>query len=964
MRCWSSSFSLISKHIPNVETFRYREATVRSACHTVAALLLAVCAGTAGAAGLDFRDRGTADPLLRDMVVAQGTTGTLQIDLPGGNYTVKVTMGDPSFPQNNMVLRVQGTVIDGDIDTVAGSYYTPSIPVTISPVSPATTAALTVQFSNNSTNYWVVNALTVMQGATTIHRFDFGSDSTPVAVGYTAVHPATIYDSSIGYGWVEATFEKLKLVKVPNTGSPAFPSQADYMIALERFPLWAERGWHPSTVAGQPGYFGDSDNGELSMRTMGNFIFTYAILATDPTYDPAPSGVAQSLLLSRARECLDHMCRTHITGDMNRPSGNRWGNHWQSAWWTTRMAAGAKVMWAQLSAAERAAAERVVVYEANRHIDRTAPSGTASDTKSEENAWDSEVLAWACSMFPSHANASKWQTKAIEFSMNTLSVPQDETNTSYMDSSTTTVAQWVYTQNVHPDYTIENHGAYHFCYMACPLHSFAWGYYGYVSNGRGLPMSLFHHYRDVYKNIAKTWLGDGRFAYLAGKDWPRYAYGLYFIMPALSLLQEVDDDKDARLFERERFRLFEWESRQSNDGSFMSKRFTSNVFTGRLVEYETDTAANLGLSYLYHKRQAPPPATSIQDFLASATQSFISDNSSFALTRDDEWFASFSWRSLSNRNCTAIVVPHTAGDMAEWGADQFLSSFTLKGVAAANLNRSIIWKDQDALPANGGFSAIGQIDFTPATQTVKLERRVAFVALQELNQALVIDELWARDAVTLSALAGCRMYLPNDLFNGNERRINLSGSEVSVVGAGSASSTQEVFTSYANVDERLSIIPVKPQGSTATTKIRIQNNSSRQAPFASLSYELLEWDGVTSEQNFTTGQLIRRSVFLVGTSTEAEAETIAASQDLVTLPTSNTKAIVAVVPGLEGQSYFVGANFDTAPAIFAYTVPPGSRLQNSSVSFTIPPRSALTQQEPSAPVASSAVRNWKNYAKN
>lgn len=937
-----------------------RRAAIFALARLAPVLVSILYAGSA--AGLEFRDRGTADPLLRDMVVAQGTTGSLQIDLPAGSYTVNVTMGDPTYAQNNMTLRVQGQLISGDIDTAAGQYYTGSIPVTIDTVAPATTAPLSIQFSNNSTNYWVVNAVTILQGSSTIHRFDFGSEFSPLADGYTAVHPASDYNADRGFGWVMTGYDPLKVIKVPATTSAGFPSLSDYMIALERFPLWAERGWQPSASEGQPGYFGGSDHAELSMRTMGNYIFVYALLATDPSYDPSPSGVQQGHLLARARECLDHMCRTHVTGDLNRPNGYKWGNHWQSAWWTVRMAAGAHLLWSQLTTAERAAVERVVVHEANRHLPRTAPSGSSSDTKSEENAWDSEVLAWACSMFPSHANASRWRNKAVEFSMNTLSVAQDEQDTSLIDSATTTVAQWVYTRNVHSDFTIENHGAYHFCYMACPLHSFAWAYYGYVANGQTPPASLFHHFRDVYRNIARTWLTDGRFAYVAGKDWPRYAYGLYFIVPALALLQEVDNDSDARLFERERFRLFEWESRYSNDGSFMSKRYTRNVFSGRLVEYETDCAANLGLAYLYHKRQAPPPATSPQDYLVSSTQTFISSSSGFALHRDSRWFCSFGWRSLSNRNCTALVAPNTASDMAEWGADQLLSSFTIKNVAANNVVRSIVWNNQQGLPANSGFTSIGQINYSPTGDTVRVQRRVAFVALGPLNQALVLDDLWAASAVTLSASSGARLDLPNDIFNGNKRILRTSAGLIQVGGPGGASGTHQVPASYVNIDEKLSMIRVPMQDQAREGELRVRDTASRQASFASLSLDILDWDPAAGEQSYIAGQLIRRNAMLIGVANRDQTEAIGSAPDLEVLPTSSPDAVVVVVPGLEGRSFVIAANFGLSPVEFSHTPAESSWLRTSTISFTIPSRSTLVQEEQSRSDKETAADNWQEYA--
>jgi hypothetical protein len=246
------------------------------------------------AAGLESRDRGTADPVLRDMVVASGTTGTLQVDLAPGTYLLTVTMGDSGFAQNNMGWAVQGQTVESGINTAAGTWHIGTKSVTLS------TGSLAVSFFD-PTAYWVVNALTIQQNSTYIHKFDFGTDTSPVGSGYTQVTPATDYSAAQGYGWALTNpADQLKLIKTPNSGASTFPTQSDYMIALERFPLYMERGWHPGTTPGVPGYFGDPSEGELGMRSMGNYIFAASLLATDPAYDPIPSGVSQAQLLSRA----------------------------------------------------------------------------------------------------------------------------------------------------------------------------------------------------------------------------------------------------------------------------------------------------------------------------------------------------------------------------------------------------------------------------------------------------------------------------------------------------------------------------------------------------------------------------------------------------------------------------------------------------------------------------------------
>lgn len=173
-----------------------------------------------------------------------------------------------------------------------------------------------------------------------------------------------------------------------------YPNEENYMQLLEQFALYSERGWKGNYLSDRHlGCFGDPGSGENGMRSMGNYVFTTSLLASDPTYNSNTSGITQSVLLDRAKCGLNYMTRSHVTGDIPCGDGHQWGDGWQSAWWTTKMALGAQLIWNALSQEQQAAVQRVVVFEASRHLDRTVPSGMAEDTKAEENAWDTEILA-------------------------------------------------------------------------------------------------------------------------------------------------------------------------------------------------------------------------------------------------------------------------------------------------------------------------------------------------------------------------------------------------------------------------------------------------------------------------------------------------------------------------------------------------------------------------------------------
>lgn len=651
---------------------------------------------------------------------------------------------------------------------------------------------------------------------------------------------------------------KLLVVKKPDYRSPTYPDLADYMRVLERFPLFAERGWHPN-YKGLPdvGHFGDPNHGEMGLRSMGNFIFTCALLASDPTYDPKPSGVSRDRLLDLARQCLRYMTRSHVTGDLTCGDGAKWGNHWQSAWWTGKMAAGARLIWDKLTSQERSAVERVAVHEADRHLARTAPSGSTSDTKSEENAWDTEALTWAIALFPEHPNAPKWRAKLIEFHMNTLSVPADQKDSTLVDGRP--AREQVYTSNVHDDFTIENHGAYHFCYMACPLHSRAWDWYAFASAGIPVPESLFRHYEDVWNVVRRTFLYRNRFAYLCGKDWPRYAYGLYFIMPACVMMQEVYGDRDARLFEKGRFEALEREQIMNADGSFYGQRFTGNRMLGRELEFETDTYANIGVCYLMHKMSKKPllRPSNPDEFQKRVAGVMISRDSKWILGRSPKVFTSFSWRELGGAFPIGLFIPAGCDDMAEWGREQLSGSFDIEGCSPRD--RTIT---HDEARFDGGFWTVGRVTRLKAARPV-LNQDLAFISLPEEGIAVLFDRAVAASDITVRSQEGLRFHLANDIFNSGRREVRGADCEFTLWGGDNTMKTppdsvRTLDSPWLNVDGKLSFVAL-----TSNSSFAARDNRGRGAPWGSLEYELIDLPYVTKPHEFRADGLVRYSVVLL-----------------------------------------------------------------------------------------------------
>ena len=675
-----------------------------------------------------------------------------------------------------------------------------------------------------------------------------------------------------------------RFAKTPDPTQPDFPTPADYMLLLERFPLWAEKGWREVPGQGpEVAVFGQGGHEENSLRSLGNILFTYAVLATSPGYDAEVSGVNRQHLRQRAECGLRYMARSHVTGDLNCLDGKRWGNHWQSAWWTGKMAAAAQRLWADLSAADRALVERVVVHEADRHLNRTPPGAEFRNTRSEENAWDSEVLVWAAGLFAGQPHAAAWEAKAREFMMNTLSVAADRQDGRRVDGRP--VHEQVSSVNLHDDYTIENHGAYQFCYMACPLHSLSWDYYAYTVTGRRPPEALFHHVRDVWGVIRGTYLYDGRFAYLSGKDWARYVYGLYFIMPPLVVLQNEFGDGDARLVERDRLRCFEWEQRQHGDGGLFSGRFTHGLMEGWPHEYETDGMALLALASVLHGERPALPATPAADFQRHVSGVRQSPACEWLYARSPRAFTSFSWRMLENGASLGLFVPAGGDHLVEWGRNNLCGTFRAGGRELPHTTvRHLEQVGTVCLATTGERLFSLNAGGAPA-----LRQALTFVGLPTCGLAVVIDRASALTRVTLDSQRPLNLHLANDIFNGNRRRLFHATGEVDLAGVGGAARQLELPSAWLNVDQLLGI-------AAAAGVWTVHDSATRNAPWGSLLYELLTWDEEQKPREFAPGETVREATFVLVAGDAAVTRAVADSLRRLSPPGSALPVVRFLAP--------------------------------------------------------------------
>jgi hypothetical protein len=302
-------------------------------------------------------------------------------------------------------------------------------------------------------------------------------------------------------------------------------SKQTYLDALVDFERYAETIWHDATGASRPtnaGYWGDGgSSGNGGIRGSCGVAVAYAALVVAQPTDPKTA-----IRISRITKALNYAGQAHVTGPRNCVDGQKWGwsspssTDWQTPEWSGSMALACILVQSNLPAQTIADCQRVVASEANHRASIPPASGYVSDTKAEENGWDSNILALSAAWMNSNSNAATWLNAAKQYLANSYTVA---------NTNGDPLATWVTTVTLYPSYALENHGFFH------PTYAIAAG----MSLGDSLLMARLanpaiaaqlqpfaeHNVMAVWTNVVSSMLFDsGEFAYPAGLDWELHDY--------------------------------------------------------------------------------------------------------------------------------------------------------------------------------------------------------------------------------------------------------------------------------------------------------------------------------------------------------------------------------------------------------------------------------------------------------
>ncbi len=589
--------------------------------------------------------------------------------------------------------------------------------------------------------------------------------------------------------------------------------------------------WHDWAGSTNSGYWGAGKSGEDGTRANAGMILASGALLK---YSDSLTLSERRELLRKALASLRYATATHVTSPEKSKctDGKQWGNSWQSAFWTSTLAFGAWLIWDEMDAGLRADVKRVLTYEADRFLKITPPTQCYNDTKAEENGWDVTCIALAPAMFPEDPHAAAWREKATEYLVNTLSVQQDKDDITRVAGRP--LNAWFLGANLHPDFTLENHGIFHPSYVACSSYFLTQTMmYDTLARQPMLP-AADHHLMDTWRMYQQILLPDGEPAYPQGMDWELHALPYCNLFASLAALHR---DGFAERMEQNSLQFFQhWQSQRQGDFSLPGSPFGF----GR----HATVIDQLSYAYLAHKILGPGVRPmSYRQVAAVANGVHTHDWIEAVWHRTDDKFVSFSW---TNR-IMGLLIPLGAGHdgnpyFTVPMADGFLGSFDL--VPRGDTKTTVV--DYKWRTFEDGFETTGRL----LRNGGRLQQTLRVTSIGE-KTVVYQDVVVAMDDVVVERENGVAFGIENDDITGGKREVSFQDGEKSCDSTKPESCT--IGGNWANVDGRLGLVAVQGEGISYRPATEITRGIS-------VKTDLLYGSFREGKQTFKAGQEVCRRI--------------------------------------------------------------------------------------------------------
>lgn len=257
-----------------------------------------------------------------------------------------------------------------------------------------------------------------------------------------------------------------------------------------------------------------------------------------------------------------------ISSAANAYVNDEWGHTWQSALWAENIGFAAWLLWPDLPQADKDAVEYMIMSEAEYILneyqipyyrDKDGNEICIGDTKGEEIAWNTKILALAACLYPEHENKTLWEEKMAKMLIAATATPEDLSSCEIIDG--VIPSDFLGGTNVHSDGTVINHGLYHIDYMTTIIEEMTQVTLIYQIAGKEVPQSASHNVALIYRALVEVDLGTydstkaGKHFYQRNEegnvspetdmpgvnDWGGHWYANYYLADVYALVLGLDE---------------------------------------------------------------------------------------------------------------------------------------------------------------------------------------------------------------------------------------------------------------------------------------------------------------------------------------------------------------------------------------------------------------------------------------
>ena len=649
-----------------------------------------------------------------------------------------------------------------------------------------------------------------------------------------------------------------------------------------------------SKFVASAGYFGNGQSVEHGARTNADYALIYAFIYKKCQDQTLPNGITFETVKQHALAAIRYSYNSHKTGTINCTDGIKWGIVWESSMWCTSTAFASWLMADELTAVDKAAVKKMVMAEANFNLSRTIPTAIPSDTKAEENGWDTNILAIAAALYPEEKNAEAWTLRCKQFAMNTYSVAADLSRKDPVKDVVDgkTIADWHIGGNLFPDYALENHNFFHTSYLNIPIQEMSESLLAYkaVQNQAKptfpIPNALKYNVPNVWNSMLKEFImADGILAMPNGNDWSMYIYDELGTYSALACIYR---DPDALMLESMVLKYAKMRQTTTTDGSFL---LNPDVAERRMAV----TARRLVFAHLYHDYFPTNTmvATKWADFSRQHETTKYLPYNGIIRSNNDNKYVTFSWFtsqdgtsyksymgmvSPNDMNNSNIVFPFKVGNMGNFTGYTDVSGYTR--------NATLVSNTFAMYPKS--FSTTGKLSVT----TSSMLKYLAFFSTPG-NATIYQEDMVGSVAGTMTKDGGLMQGITTDVLTQPTRTLYYTGGSVSSNG----SSVSTIPGNWVNVDNVYGMV-VNGGSGIAFGEKELSTSVYISKLYGSYS---------TTSKAFTSGQVVfSRSSIVYPKVTAATTQKLA---DKAKYPTVATgwKATAAEDP--DGRRYLLMSNF-------------------------------------------------------